>query len=100
MPLQAFSENRPSEPHSYWVEPSKSAEIGHELSNPGTLDVRVAGYVDGRPTGFRIDLKVIDPNTGVELRLKASRFDNLPGQEFERVTRGQMMIRIKQQIGS
>ena len=35
MPLQAFPENRPREPHVHWVEPSKSAEIGHELSNPG-----------------------------------------------------------------
>jgi len=58
VPLQAFSENRPSEPHSYWVEPSKSAEIGHELSNPGAPlnELLDRGWTFVSATPFGVDL--------------------------------------------
>jgi len=70
-----------------------------DLGMEATLDVRVAGYVDGRPTGFTVQLKVIDPDTGLRVRFKNDDFYNTSGQDFTRITRLEMARRIEHQVG-
>ena len=69
-----------------------------DLGMEATLDVRVAGYVDGRTTGFEVELSVIDPDTGRRLRYNDKSLENAPSQEYSRRTRVDIIRSIEQQI--